>query len=147
MKSLCFFYSLAYYLTYNYYKSYYDLWRPINSMQRSPFWEAKRSSASQEILRVLLNPNVHYRIHKSPPSVPIFSQSNPVHASPSHFLKIHFNIIPYKTRYCKWSPCLRSPHQNPVRVCTSPIPLTWHMPLISHCSWFDHRMILVTSTA
>jgi hypothetical protein len=60
-------------------------------------------------------------------------------------LNIRFNIIvPSKTRSSKWSPCLGSPHQNPV--CTSPVRLTWHMPRTSHCSWFDHRMILVRST-
>ena len=51
-----------------------------NSKEQSLSWEANRSSVSQEIPPNLLNPKVHYRIHKSPPPLPVPSQIKPGHA-------------------------------------------------------------------
>ena len=57
-------------------------------MQHSPSWKANRSSASQEILRILRDFTFRYRIHNSPPPLSILSRTNPVDA-PSHFLKVN----------------------------------------------------------
>jgi hypothetical protein len=60
-------------------------------MKKSPFKETNIHLASQEIPRVLWNPKVHYRVHKSPPLVPILSQMHLVHTFPPYFCKVICN--------------------------------------------------------
>ena len=80
---------------------------------------------SQEIPRILWNPKVHYRIHKCPTPVPISSQINPVHAFPSHFPNITFNIIAH---ICLGFPsCLFPPHVSAPKSCP-PVPHTCYIP-------------------
>ena len=91
------------------------------STEQAPSWEADGYWASHEIPRLLWNSKVHVRVYKSSLLVSVISQTNP--RSLSHFLKIHFNIIPPPTLvYSKWSLSFRFPHHNPVF--TSPLPRT-----------------------
>jgi len=70
--------------------------------------------SSQEVSRsTSWQPTVHYRIHKRPPLVSTVGQSNPIHDSQSHFMKIHFNIIiPPIPRSYNLSPSVRFPNQT-----------------------------------
>jgi len=63
-----------------------------------------------------------------PPSVYFhLSWARAIHLSPSHHLKIHFNIFPSTPRSSKWSLSLVSHHQNPL---SSPIRATRPVHLI-----------------
>jgi hypothetical protein len=73
-----------------------------NSMKHSRSWETNGHSANQEMPRLLWNPQVHYRVHKSLPKVPILSQMDSLHSFVTYFFKINFNIIlPFTYRYPK----------------------------------------------
>jgi hypothetical protein len=76
----------------------------INSIEQSPSSDANSRLATQEIPRLLRNPNVHYRLYKIPPLGPILSQTNLVHTPLPYFFKIHsVRIFPYTPRSSKMS--------------------------------------------
>ena len=79
-------------------------------MEQSPCWGSSTCSPSQDIPRILWNPKVHYLIHNTPTCpYPEPEQSSPY--PPSHYLKIHFNIIfPSMPRSSKWIPLGRPRH-------------------------------------
>ena len=105
-----------------------------NYREQSPPWEANSLSASPENPHILWNSEVYYRIRKSPPTVPILNQLNPVHSL--HFLNIHFNIIlPSTPGYSQWSVRQVFP---PVPCMNPSSPHTYYVPHPSNYSWFDH---------
>ena len=77
-------------------------------MEHSPSWETNQFSASQ-IPCIVWNLKVHYHLSLS------WARSIQFTPPPSHFLKIHLNIIlPSTSESSNCSLSLRFPHQNPV---------------------------------
>jgi hypothetical protein len=81
------------------------------------------------------NPKVHHRTHKSPLTIPILSQVNPLHP-PTNLPKVDFDpTLPSTPWSFKWSFSLWLSHQNPVHV--SPLSHASHIPCPPHSPSFD----------
>jgi hypothetical protein len=69
------------------------VWQLTRTIRAQSFSGADSHSAGLEISRLLQNPKVHYRVHISPPLVPILSRIKPVHTFLACFTNIHSNIL------------------------------------------------------
>ena len=91
------------------------------------------SAASQAIPRIF-GTRKFLTVLTCPPPLSILSQLYPVPTNPSHFLKIHLNIIlPSMSGSPQWSLSLRFPHQNPCAHLSPPL-YAPHAPPISFFS-------------
>jgi hypothetical protein len=82
-------------------------------MELSPSRKVSSHSATTKIFQYFMNPNVHGRVHKSPPVVPILSQVNQVHTTQSYLSMTHFNImLTHMPVSSYWSLSFCLSHQN-----------------------------------
>jgi hypothetical protein len=114
-------------------------------MEQSPTWEANRYSASQKIPRIIWNPKAHYRIHKSPPYVPITSQIDPVHASPSYFSKIQVDRHTFVSTNCKIGSVCSIMFQVQIVAIFRDIKLLNQYSLLKHVAKNKNRIVQLTS--
>jgi hypothetical protein len=86
---------------------------------------------------VLWNPKVHYRVHRSPPLVPILSQIDPIHTILSYLSKIYCNNVHPPTSWSsQWSLSFWISHQY--SICITLLPYSYYMPYPFQSPWLDY---------
>jgi hypothetical protein len=89
-------------------------------MELSPSWESASHAGTQELPNISWNPKVHYRVHKSPPLVPILSQNNSVHTTQSYLrstliLSTHLCLGLPSVSFLLAFPPVSYMHSSPIR--------------------------------
>jgi hypothetical protein len=75
-----------------------------HSMVQDIILKAECQSDCQKISCFLMDPEVHYRVHKSTPLDPMLSQPNPVRPVDPYLPNVHLNaILPSTPRSSQWS--------------------------------------------
>jgi hypothetical protein len=105
-------------------------------MELSLSREAANCAATRELPSILWNPKVRYRVHKSPPLVPILSQFDPIHTTPTYLFKVHFNIFAHL--HFGLPSCL-FPSGFPTNIlCIHIFQPSCYIPCPSHPPWLDY---------
>jgi hypothetical protein len=99
-------------------------------MELSPPWGAINWADTQEIPSISWNPKVQYRLHKSPPLIPILSHINPIHTIPSISPRSILIVYPPTSRSSQWSLSFWYSHQYPICIPLLPIRATCPAHLI-----------------
>jgi hypothetical protein len=102
-----------------------------------PFLRSFQLCSYSRTFQHFMEPEGHYRVHKSPPLVTILIQINPVHTTLSYHFQIHFNIVHPPTSWSsQWSPSFWHSHQYPI--CIPLRPHSCYVPCPSHPPCLDH---------
>ena len=108
-----------------------------SSMEQSPSWKTNRFSTSQEIPRILWNPEVHYRTHKCPPHVPSLSWACSIQCIPSH-LTSWISVLILSSHLLLGLPSGLFPSDFPSKTLRTPLltPYSLHATPISFKTYF-----------
>ena len=116
-------------------------------MEYSPSWEAKSSSASQEIPHILWERKVHYRIHNSQLATRLYSEPDQSSPCPPHPTSWRSILIFFS--HLRLGPSSGLCHSGfPIKPCThlSSPPYVLHAPPLSASSVWLSEYYLVRNT-
>jgi hypothetical protein len=94
-------------------KALFQLQKILLTYGAEPFLRSRQFYSPSRTSSILWNPKVHYRVHKSPPLVPILSHIHPIHSIPTAsamtrpYVYLHQRLRHTKaTDECRFKDCI-----------------------------------------